>query len=422
MTPEEWKRFQDQYAPQITAARDRYMKELKRVVQIPHVDAVLRPVFEAALPAATGRSQELLDAEFWKRMRSLSVDAMMQECIRHYGADRCVTLHIHGMPRDEADLAKLDFVINQISKLRREFKSGGGGSGKDGTHHAMFAPLEDMDGLAAAIGFGEVTKVDRARRIISVQVDVATLPERSAPGSRIREDLSTWGGPRTGDDQASGIRRGVHPQGHAPDHPDSTAQDLAEILGGESASRREAVDRLSNADPTRVASPELRKQFAQALRQVAFDDRTDSLTRSKAVRGLVTWGGKYSVPLLIELLDADEPPPLRYACYQALAELKDQRAIEPVAARLASGHLDAREAAECLEAFGPRAEDAVLKLFPPDGFMQGREMVTLLGKIGTKKSLRPLQALRNERDYFIIRREVEQAVQAIVERNREAGQ
>jgi len=203
-----------------------------------------------------------------------------------------------------------------------------------------------------------------------------------------------------------------------PNHPDYWKQNLDDMLQAHLLNRNKAIARLAKADPEKVPSGDLRKEIARAFKEVALDRRIDGFARANAVEGLATWGGTYSVPLLIQLLESDDRL-VHQACYPALAKLKDERAIEPVTRRFVGDFAERREAAECLAAIGSKAEDAVLKLARPDDMSLARETVVLLGKIGTKKSLQALTMLRAQRYYPAIHGNVELAASAIMLREKE---
>jgi HEAT repeat protein len=202
-----------------------------------------------------------------------------------------------------------------------------------------------------------------------------------------------------------------------PQHPDYYKHNLADMASFDLRRRSAAVQRLANEDPSKVEDAEVRNGIARAMGEAAFDTMTPFSTRAEAVEGLVTWGSTYSVPLLLELLE-DNVLPVRKAVYQALAKLEDERAIEPVARRFAGEIFSRDDAAECLKAFGAKAEDAVLQYAKPNDPTLTKATVNLLAEIGTKKSLGPLKSLSELTFYPVIQDDVDRAVQAIEARSR----
>lgn len=143
-----------------------------------------------------------------------------------------------------------------------------------------------------------------------------------------------------------------------------------------------AIDALISANPD-DATMEIRKQVAQMFKKMAFDGHLDE--QKKGVRGMVAWGGKYSVPLLLELLDSDSSRFSREEVYLALGRLQDERAARPVAAKL-EDFFDRKEAYACLQKMGQVAEDALIEIAPSNDADVCLAAVKLLGEIGTEKS------------------------------------
>jgi len=204
-----------------------------------------------------------------------------------------------------------------------------------------------------------------------------------------------------------------------PMHADYFQANLNALRSRDVFERDEALDRLIGSEPKDVADENLRAQIARAIRDVAFDRGASPHTRDKAIRGLITWGSTYSVPLLLKLLEEDSPF-VQKEVVAALAELGDERAIEPLAERFAADRFGGQEFAEALRAFGPRAEDAVLKHATTDNPIKARRTLELLSQIGTSKSLRYLSRLRRDRQLaFMLGNEIQAATAAIQQRARE---
>ena len=179
-----------------------------------------------------------------------------------------------------------------------------------------------------------------------------------------------------------------------PSHPDYIKENVA-ALASNTPERRQSLERLTRLNPDDLTDQELRGQIARAMRDIAFSDASQSERRS-AIEGLVVWGSTFSVPLLIKLLD-DPEILVRKEVIVALGKLNDDRAIEPLAERLiAKGFMD-RDIAGSLIKFGPRAENAVLKRAPTDFSLATRQVIQLLGEIGTQKSVQYFVRFRNNR-------------------------
>ena len=145
-----------------------------------------------------------------------------------------------------------------------------------------------------------------------------------------------------------------------PSHPNDLQANVAALRSQDPFVRSLALGRLLNTTPGDVPDKQVRAEIAQGMREVAFARTASPQDREQAIRGLVTWGSNYSVPLLLKLLD-DNSPFVQRAAIAALGELRDERAIEPLADRFAASTFGEDDIAECLRVFGSQAEDAVLK-------------------------------------------------------------
>jgi hypothetical protein len=199
------------------------------------------------------------------------------------------------------------------------------------------------------------------------------------------------------------------------DSLESYKRSLSDLLSDDIGKQADAVEQLKKIKPSADTSAEMRKELARAYKQVAFDEKRYSLQRVEAIDGMVVWGGNFSVPLLLKLLDSNDHQ-IRLACYLKLAQLKDPRAIEPVAGQLRNDFCG-NEVFDCLMAFGADAEDAVLKNFPKRPDLIERTL-DYLEKYGTKKSLPLLKSLHGSEHWFFIGEKVDKAQKVIEKRNK----
>jgi hypothetical protein len=183
---------------------------------------------------------------------------------------------------------------------------------------------------------------------------------------------------------------------------------LADLRSDNPFTAGDAAKRLAQAD----ATEKRRREAAAALEAPLSSPFPD--VREAGARALGVWGTPESVPVLLKMLDAEPFPNTRGAVLEALAGLKDPRAAEPVARKLADpfGHDKAREA---LVALGPAAEKAVVPyLANPD--RQARiEACQVLAAVGTKNSAGALQAAAQDRDPGVAQA-AQQALAAIAAR------
>ena len=182
-----------------------------------------------------------------------------------------------------------------------------------------------------------------------------------------------------------------------------------------------AIRRINRVEPDSVSN-EVKRDVAQTLKRVAFDRTNNSRLRNIAIEGLVLWGGKYSVPLLLELLEEEDADSSQQgALLKALNHFEDYSAVEPAAKILAKGDYNMTLACEYLIKSGPDAEQAVLDHVRPTTFFLTQETIRLLGRIGTRKSFEAFKLLRRSTFYPALKQEVDDARKAILEREKDAG-
>jgi HEAT repeat protein len=133
--------------------------------------------------------------------------------------------------------------------------------------------------------------------------------------------------------------------------------------------------------PADVTDKKVRARIAQGFRQVAFETGAHT---AEAVDGLVLWGGKFSAPLLIELLEkqtgAEEP------IYKGLGKLATPEAVDAVVKRLGTSGTGSEAAFACLKTMGPVAEEPLVAALPFESPESNIAAIGVLGEIGTKKS------------------------------------
>ncbi|MBN1908281.1 MAG: hypothetical protein JW818_00955 [Pirellulales bacterium] len=155
------------------------------------------------------------------------------------------------------------------------------------------------------------------------------------------------------------------------------------LLSGNLLEQRDAMAVLLATSPEEVESPETRKRIARAFRSIAEGGHMHE--QEQAIRGLVTWGGKYSTPILLKMFNRSigfRRSPL----YEAFGELKDPAVVPTVMAQLGNP-MEHKEAAECLRQIGPAAEDEVLKWVPSPDPVVCLKAIAVLSELGTEKSL-----------------------------------
>jgi hypothetical protein len=140
--------------------------------------------------------------------------------------------------------------------------------------------------------------------------------------------------------------------------------------------------------------PNKRADVVTALDQAAAREN-DINTRQAVLNALATWADAGSVDVLIRCLDYKCPPDLTMndKVRLKLAELKDPKAIDPLALRAAQFGGDGTKALDALGRMGPIAEDAVADvMLNTDNGSVRRNALTVLAQIGTKKSVPKVEA------------------------------
>ena len=328
------------------------------------------------------------------------------EMIREYGMDKIAVVSVVDLPFEVTPSQK-----RHISKEIRETvgpEALGFGNIGPGDFVVVVAPVEDVAKLAGDLDLGQVTSVDQDNHSFTLHMDSDKLPSFMELAER------EMGGMEAEYGSLPGMRSKNAPV-ISPDDPNFFKQNLADLKSSDFFRQEKALNRLVSVDVSKLTDPEMRKEVAQAMREVAFNDSAMPNMRSVAVRGLVHWGGKFSGPLLVQLLVEDDHF-LNDEVYKQLAIVKEPTAIDPLVAKLMG--FDSENAAKCLAAFGPAAEDSVLANTRADNFITSRTVVQLLAKIGTKKSLPALKSLRQLHFYNMIAGDVQYAVQAIEQREK----
>jgi hypothetical protein len=169
---------------------------------------------------------------------------------------------------------------------------------------------------------------------------------------------------------------------------------LAQLLNSTDVfGKKEAAETLLRVRPGDVANPETRKLIARGYRSLAMEDRGH---QEEAIRGLVIWGGKYSVPVLVELMDKERHH-VADEIFTALGHLKDPRGAEAVAQHL--GNFFNHDAAVAsLRRMGSASEDVLIKAAPSNDAKVSLTAVQLLGEVGGEKSIQILQRATGARN------------------------
>lgn len=170
---------------------------------------------------------------------------------------------------------------------------------------------------------------------------------------------------------------------------------LASALnGGDMWAKRQAAETLLLVRPPDVANPDVRKLVARGYRSLATE--STSGPSAESIRGLVIWGGKYSLPILIELLEKSRTGAPKEV-FDAIASQRDPRGAEALAKQLGSfWNHDA--AVGSLRKMGSVAEPSLLIATPVSNPKIALAGVQLLGDVGSEKSLSLLDKATESRN------------------------
>ncbi len=175
------------------------------------------------------------------------------------------------------------------------------------------------------------------------------------------------------------------------------SQALADLKDGDGFKKRAAADKLAKA----VADEARREEVAKALEALVIDQ--DLFTRAAGAKALAVWATKDSVRLLIKLVD-DEQHSVRWAVFEVLGQLKDERAAdwaaEALAQRLRSP--DRVFAGRALQALGPAAEREVVKYLKESEWTVRLEVCQILKVIGTPESKSALEEAAKDANGLVV--------------------
>jgi HEAT repeat protein len=143
-----------------------------------------------------------------------------------------------------------------------------------------------------------------------------------------------------------------------------------------------AVDAVLLLKPADITDKAVRKQIAVNFRTLATTEG-HHIDAGKAIRGLVLYGGKYSVPILVEILKRERFKVPR-ELFDGLAQYPDARGAEAIVPQLANA-FNREAAASTIRTMGPVAEDALVTIAPSDDPAVSLAAVKLLGEVGTEK-------------------------------------
>ena len=178
-------------------------------------------------------------------------------------------------------------------------------------------------------------------------------------------------------------------------HPDYLVANLLDLKSSNSSARGKALKRLATVDVSQVTDKQLYGDIARAIRDIATSG--DSWTKKDAIMPLAVWGGKFSVPMLLKMLEEEKGQGDSELILAALAKNPTPESAEAVAKYVGNFFVN-DEACQCLVQMGSVAEDAVIAVAPSDNPEVSLAAVLILGEIGTEKSIPLLRKATKSRN------------------------
>lgn len=234
---------------------------------------------------------------------------------------------------------------------------------------------QDESQLVAAARDPALPRRALSERIARRRAAMGMESPRSSPQSTLRESVSSRSLPGFNSD--GGFPSADDPEFH---------KKLCELMldEGNWPLHDKTIDALLSLDPQDVEDKAIRQQIARNFRTLAEQDGPPEDV-GKAIRGLVLFGGKYSVPILIDMIEQEQLE-VNAEVFHGLAKLKDPRGAR-AAAKTLGNFFNHKQAVSCLREMGPVAEDALMEAAPSDDPNISLAAVQLLGEVGTPKCL-----------------------------------
>lgn len=293
--------------------------------------------------------------------------------------------------------------------------------GSDPVVNLALAFERDLDTKLVAAEV-DVTEKDLLRTIDRKPQLARTLGALKVPGGTVQREAFIAifrdlvdevgnGSPIASNDRMPSTRAPIR-AGLPPVKDASLAGLIEKLKGKDHWARRKAAQDLQNLEPSR----DYREQVAVALEEAMVEK--DHFVQIDCIKALGVWGSKQSVDPLLKMLSNDDVW-VRQHAIEALGNIKDPRAIEPIAERLKDNGFPAEAATKALKNFGPAAEKPVLKYVKDDNVFFKKNVCALLKDVGTRESLPALEAIAKDENIHVkvhVRPTAQEAIKAIKER------
>jgi serine/threonine protein kinase/HEAT repeat protein len=182
------------------------------------------------------------------------------------------------------------------------------------------------------------------------------------------------------------------------------AVSIQSLGSDDSESRRSALEYLAAAK----LAPDKQAEVSEAACPLVKDE--DGRVVEAARNVLKAHASKANADFILGLMDSTDRKTLQFAS-DLLLKFGDARVAKPLAVLLADQYLS-YWAGDQLIKLGTHGEPAVMAFLAHDDQMVRRRAADTLSKIGTRQSLRPLEALLNDKEFFV-KVAAENAIKAI---------
>ena len=368
--------------------------EIDRIRELPDLPAEFWVEMRAELARQSAilyeESAEYLDEDQYLDVPNPAIYEKLADQIEQHGSNRVVLIHLSDVPGKD---------FNKVCNELRET------SGKDVTltrwhnsgleeGHIVMAPTEEFEAFLEMLPEGDFKTNDAVRRTISLKVDVAKEQEKLEQAKKLAEAAE-----RAAAEAARKAEEAKLP-------PEEQQVDESEIdyyrrIAGlmiESEERglsKKVLDKLLTIEPDQVSDKKTRGQIARNFRQLALEENNGS-SQGVAIQGLARYGGKYSVPILLQMHEEGKIN-ARQEFFEVLALYPHEKTAEVLVKQLEESSRN-QEVVDCLRQMGPVAEVPLIKIARSEDKNLTLTVVELLGDVGTTKSFAILRKHTKSKD------------------------
>lgn len=278
--------------------------------------------------------------------------------------------------------------------------------GDPGEEAVLLGPVTDFDAYCSALeSIGEVSERDPGRRCLVFKPTPTARPSDIASSSPTAVGSHSSAMPTHVRKRLNSRRFGFDEKKDLPFHllespTEKTSLSQSELASlaqdlttGDFFDKKEAAQKLAEVNPSDIQNRDVRTKVARGFRSLLSDSHYMAFKSETAVRGLVNYAGKHSVPILTSYLQANRlgTPDVVFA---AIAKHPSPDGIEALAVEL-NEMRNSAEAAAAFRHIGSDAEDVVIQVAAKSHPFDQERIFELLGDIGTSKCCDVLEEALN---------------------------